>query len=283
MPSATASPCSRREPNPVSASRAWPKVWPKLRRARSPSSRSSPATISAFIAQLVITARRSARGNQIADGAALGFEPSKKLGVPDQAVFDDFGVAGEKLAVRQAGQGAGVGEDEPRLVEGADQVFARPGVDAGLAADRAVDLRQQGRRDLHEIDAAQQCRGGKPGEVADDAAAERHQHRAALDADRQNVLGEPPEMREVLGFLAGRQQHRLVRDPGCGEAVPERREVMAGDILVGDDDGLAAAQQRRELIPGSLQQLRADQNVVAAGAQLDPQFLDRFHHPTISV
>src|SRR5439155_8425466 len=36
MPAATASPCSSRSEKPVSASSAWPKVWPRLSRARLP-------------------------------------------------------------------------------------------------------------------------------------------------------------------------------------------------------------------------------------------------------
>ncbi len=129
-------------------------------------------------------------------------------------------------------------------MEGADQVLAERGVDAGLAADRAVDLGQQTRRDLHEIDAAQQGRRGKAGQIADDAAAQGDEHRAALDAATEHPFGEPPEMLEVLGFLAGRQDHARLCDPGGGEAGAQRLEIMRGDIFVGDDDHLAPPQQR---------------------------------------
>jgi hypothetical protein len=57
-------------------------------------------------------------------------------------------------------------------VERADQVLAERMVDADLAADGAVDLRQQRRRHVHERDAAQERGGGEAGGVADDAAAD---------------------------------------------------------------------------------------------------------------
>ena len=45
-------------------------------------------------------------------------------------------------------------------MECADQVLSQRVVHADLAADRAVHLRQQRRRDMHERDAAQK-RGGR--------------------------------------------------------------------------------------------------------------------------
>ena len=65
-----------------------------------------------------------------------------------------------------------VDHDQARLVEGADEVLAGRMVDAGLAADAGVDLRQQRGRHLHERHAAHEGRGGEAGQVADDAAAE---------------------------------------------------------------------------------------------------------------
>ncbi len=212
MPRATASPCRRRSPNPVSASSAWPKVWPKFNKARSPSSRSSAATIAAFIRQLTMTARVSAAGSRSQTAWPSRFEPFEELGIADQPVFDDLAIAGAHFAARQCRKARRIGENQARLVEGAEQVLAGAGVDRGLAADRAVDLGEQGRRDLHEIDAAQQRRRGEPGNVADHPAAQRHQHRAAFDAAAEDIVDEPAEMREILGALAGRQHDRAVRD-----------------------------------------------------------------------
>ena len=71
-----------------------------------------------------------------------------------------------------------------RLVEGADHVLAERVVDRGLAAHRRIDLRQQRRRHLHEGHAAHVAGGGKAGDVADHAAAEREQHGLAVAALR---------------------------------------------------------------------------------------------------
>ena len=166
-------------------------------------------------------------------------------------------------------------QNQARLVEGAEQVLAGAGVDRGLAADRAVDLGQQGRRDLHEIDAAQQGRRGEPGNVADHPAAQCHQHRAALDAAGEDIVDEPAEMGEILGAFARRQHDRALRDAVLGEAGAERRQVMPRDRLVGDDDGLTPAQQRQDLRAGASDQPGTDQDVIAALAEFDAQLFDR--------
>src|SRR3546814_13659182 len=82
-------------------------------------------------------------------------------------------------------------------MEGADQVLALRCVDAGLAADRAVDLGQQAGRDLHEVEAAQGDSGGKAGEVADHAAAQRHQRCRALDLAIDELADQPTELVEA--------------------------------------------------------------------------------------
>ena len=158
------------------------------------------------------------RGFQITNRAALGFQRLEELGVADQTVFDDLAIAGAHLARRQRRKARRVGQNKARLVEGAEQVLTGTGVDRGLAADRAVDLRQEGRRDLHEIDAAQQCRRGEPRNVADHPAAQGHQHRAALDATGEDVIDEAAEMGEVLGALARRQHDRALGDAVLGKA-----------------------------------------------------------------
>ena len=53
-----------------------------------------------------------------------------------QPVLGHLGVAGVEHARRQRIEDAGIGENEIGLVEGADEVLAAAGVDAGLAADR---------------------------------------------------------------------------------------------------------------------------------------------------
>ena len=85
-------------------------------------------------------------------------------------------------------------------MEDADQVLAVRRVDAGLAADGAIDLRQQRRRDLHEIHAAPHDAGGKAGEIADHAAAKRQHDIAALEPRLEQALDHLVELRKALVF-----------------------------------------------------------------------------------
>ena len=70
-------------------------------------------------------------------------------------------------------------------MEAADEVLAVPRIDAGLAANGEIDLRQQRRRDLHQAHAAFQDAGGESRQVADDAAAQRDDEIAALQPQVQ--------------------------------------------------------------------------------------------------
>src|SRR5207244_4242519 len=65
----------------------------------------------------------------------------------------------------------GIDEHRARLVERTHEVLALRQVDAGLAADRAVDHREQRGGHLHDVDAAVIDGRRKPRGVADDSAA----------------------------------------------------------------------------------------------------------------
>ena len=87
-------------------------------------------------------------------------------------------------------------------MEAADEILAPACIDRGLAADGAVHLRQQRGGDLHEVHAAQEDAGGKAGEIADDAAAQRNQHDAALRLLRQEPVHQLFQILKTLGLLA---------------------------------------------------------------------------------
>ena len=125
------------------------------------------------------------------DPAPVRLAPFEEALVADEPVFHHLGIAGAHLAQRQRVERGGVGEDEARLMEGADEVLAVARIDAGLAADRGIDLGQERRRHLHEAHAAPHDRGGETGEIADDAAAERHDEIAALDARIEDRVANP--------------------------------------------------------------------------------------------
>ena len=112
----------------------------------------------------------------------LPFEQFEEPRREDRAGLHHLGEAGAILALRQRQERPDVGEHEARLVEGPDEVLAAREVDRRLATDRRVDLRDEGRRNLREGDAAQPGGGGEAGDVAHHAAAERQQRTTALDA-----------------------------------------------------------------------------------------------------
>ncbi len=195
------------------------------------------------------------------DGLAMALAPGEERGVADQAGLGDFGVSRLQLTRRQGGEGAGVGEDHFRLVEGADQILAVACVDAGLAADRGIDLGQQGGRNLHEGQAAQGGGGGKPGQVADHAAAEGDDGGAALDAKREQPVDDILVDLHAFGGFATGDDDRIGLDRGFAEAVEQGLQVQVGDVAVGDDDGALLRQARGKQGAGAGQQVVADDDV----------------------
>ena len=151
------------------------------------------------------TSGRMGAGEQV---APVRVEPFEEIGVAEQSVFHHLGVAGAELALRQRVEQRGVGHHQDRLVECADQVLALPRVDCGLAADGGIDLRQERGRHLDVIDAAANDRCGKAAEIADHAAAERHDDIAAFDPGRQQIVADPFKKTEALAAFAGRHLHR---------------------------------------------------------------------------
>ena len=120
-------------------------------------------------------------------------------------------------------------------MEGADEIFALRGIDAGFAANRAVNLRQQRGGDLHEIHAAAQDTGGKTGEITDNTAAKGDDQIAALDFHGQKFFAGPGKRSEILRRFSGGQDDYIMRQPGPVEAFLQLFEMQSGDILIGDD------------------------------------------------
>jgi hypothetical protein len=89
-----------------------------------------------------------------------------------------------------------------------------PGIDTGLAAHRAVNLGQQGGRDLNEVDAAQDYARGKARDIPHDASAECDESRCAFRRQIKDRAGEIFEAGELFGTLSGLQHDGLARDAG---------------------------------------------------------------------
>ena len=131
--------------------------------------------------------------------------------VGNVAVLNDLGHAVRKGAVRQGSEHVRVDEHEPRLIERADEVFALGQINAGLAANRGIHLREQRGRDLAQRHTAQEGRRGKAGDVADNTAAERDDQVFARHVCRQQIMVNALNRGKLLVLLTGgndRVRHR---------------------------------------------------------------------------
>ena len=201
--------------------------------------------------------------------AWLASSHAKNASIAEHAVFGDFGIAGAELARRQRIQHRGIRDHQNRLVKRADQIFSMRRVDAGLAADGGIDLRQQRGRHLHEIDAAAQDRGGKARKVADHAAAERDHEVVALDFCGDQFLGDVFE-----AFIAFRDLALVDDDPRRGDAGVEQRrfgpaQPMRRNVFVGDDGDPRTRPQRGDAAAQRGQHAAADDDVIGALAECD--------------
>src|ERR1700752_4214362 len=98
-------------------------------------------------------------------------------------------------------------------MERADHVLGARVVDRRLAAYRRVDLREQCRGQLNEVDAALIARRSEPYEIADDAAAERDEAAVAVEAGLDEAIDDGRERRQGLVPLAVGNDHRLELAP----------------------------------------------------------------------
>ena len=118
-------------------------------------------------------------------------------------------------------------------------------IDAGLAADGGIHLRQQRGGHLHEGDAALVAGGGKAGHVADHAAAERDDAGVAREAVGDQHVEHARDVRERLVHLAVGQRHL--------DAAPRRERggelggVQRPDGGVGDQQHVARRNRLAEL------------------------------------
>ena len=200
----------------------------------------------------------------------VGLEPGEEIDVAEQSVFGDLGIAGAELALRQRVEQRGIGEHQDRLMEGADQILAVLRIDAGLAADRGIDLRQQRGRHLDEIEAAPHARRREAREIADHAAAERDDEIVALDPRRDQRLADVFEYRR--SFFEPSPAGTMTCDtpmPAASSDVCAAGEMRAPDILVGDDRGARARPQRRHARSELREHAAADHDVIGAVAERD--------------
>ena len=153
-------------------------------------------------------------------GRPFSLEEREDALVAEERVLDALAQRCPSLTRGQRRQERDVEHDGRRLVEGADEVLALGQVQAGLAADRGVDLGEQRRRQLDEWHAAQPGRGQEAGRVAQRAAATGDDRLAAFHAARGELTERRLVRTDRLCPLAARQEegHDLDR--------PRRRDRL---------------------------------------------------------
>ena len=114
----------------------------------------------------------------------------------------------------------------------ADQILAEGMVHAHLAADGAVDLREQGRRHLDQLDAAQVRRGDEARHVADDAAADGDDAGAAIGLQLDERLVRARRGGELLVLLPIGKEDRF----GPRHRLRQRLAVQFPHERAGDEE-----------------------------------------------
>ena len=158
---------------------------------------------------------------------------------------------------------------EHRLMKRAEQVLALRRIDAGLAADGGIHLRQQRGRHLHEIDAAAQDRRRETGEIADHAAAERDDEIVALDLRCDQRLADLFQTRIAFRPLAFLDDDARGRDAGRRQRAFGLLQPVFRDGAIGDDGGPHAGPQGGDARTQRGQHVAADDDVIGAVAERD--------------
>ena len=171
-------------------------------------------------------------------------EPFEQQRIPDAAVFDDLGDARPELALRQRRERVGVGDDNPGLVERADEILASGMVDAGLASDRGVDLREQRRRYLRIADAALVAGGREAGDVAHDASTQRQHGGVAVHLFVDQRVDDPPG--GLQGLVALSVGQYALGDAPFRQGRCQLGRYSARHGGVGDDQQVPGADMRVE-------------------------------------
>ena len=125
-------------------------------------------------------------------------------------------------------------------MKGTHQVLPGRQVDRDLAADAAVDLREQGGGHLDEIQSPQIGCGHETGQIADDPAPERQHDISPVERGCHRALVEPTGLIQGFVLLAVRDQGLTGLESRPGQAGQHRLQVPSGHRRVGDDQDVSA-------------------------------------------
>src|SRR5688572_612589 len=150
-------------------------------------------------------------------------------------------------------------------MESPDEVLPRRNVDRRLAADRAVNLGQERRRDLDEIASAIDDRRRKARKVANDPAAERYDVILTFDAQLKKPIDDRSQTVPALAALARRDEDRFDSDAVQPRAQPLTQRLP--DSLVAHHQQTAIAREWTEIFGCTTDQAVFDQDVITARAE----------------
>src|SRR4051812_39355183 len=94
----------------------------------------------------------------------------------------------------------------------ADKILSVARIDAGLAANGRINLRQQRRWHLHEVEPAPDACRRIAGEITDNAASQRYDEIIAFDLRLDQRITHALERREALGHFPWRHNDARSRD-----------------------------------------------------------------------
>ena len=185
------------------------------------------------------------------------------------AVLDDLGQARAKVAQGERAGRGGIDDDQPRLVEGADEVLGLGMIDGRLAADRGVHLGQHGRGQGDEVHAAHVGGGHEARQVAHGAAAEAEHRRGPVEARRQQPVPALLGHRQGLGRLAFRDLDHGDREAGRLQTLDHRGAVQPHDRGVGHQRRPAPDAERAQPLADGGQRPGLDDDGIGMGAEVD--------------
>ena len=108
-------------------------------------------------------------------------------------------------------------------------------VDTRFAANARIDHRLQRSRNLHKPDAPERRRGHEAGQIADDAATQRHHHVGPLDTVAEQPVVQLRRDGQALAPLPVRHRFPIRRNPGREQRGLEIPTVQLVDRGIGDD------------------------------------------------
>ena len=128
-------------------------------------------------------------------------------------------------------------------MERTHKVLARNRIDPGLPSDRAVNLRQQTGRHLHEPYTTPDDRGREPGQITNHSTTESHQQIVALGLFGNQPLNNVLQIFPVFGALTRFQNQMHFINPCGGKTILQSCKMKACHSFLGNDENLLAPEK----------------------------------------